>query len=153
MCEKNERTSYVRHFFSQQRISCSKTKRMCADSSAPSAQGIRMCVLIRADHDTAPTFTYHPAKEGTQHQHVHPRITSPKRHAMSLYTACPRKKMPLYPCMHALMKQRSNCRVTHCCEPRSTPDHDSVAAAVSRKHHSIISVGAGPIQFVHATCA
>ena len=37
--------------------------------------------------------------------------------------------------------------------PESTPDHDSVAAAVSHKHHSIIRVGAGLLQFVHAcTC-
>jgi len=37
--------------------------------------------------------------------------------------------------------------------PKSTPDHDSVAAAVSHKHHSIIRVGAGLLQFVHAcTC-
>ena len=38
--------------------------------------------------------------------------------------------------------------------PKSTPAHDSVAAAVSHKHHSIIRVGAGLIQFVHArTCS
>ena len=33
--------------------------------------------------------------------------------------------------------------------PKSPPAHDSVAAAVSHKHHSIIRVGAGLIQFVH----
>ena len=38
--------------------------------------------------------------------------------------------------------------------PKFTPAHDSVAAAVSHKHHSIIRVGAGLIQFVHArTCS
>jgi len=37
--------------------------------------------------------------------------------------------------------------------PKSTPAHGSVAAAVSHKHHSIIRVGAGLIQFVHGrTC-
>jgi len=37
--------------------------------------------------------------------------------------------------------------------PKSTPAHNSVAAAVSHKHHSIIRVGAGLIQFVHGrTC-
>ena len=37
--------------------------------------------------------------------------------------------------------------------PKSTPAHNSVAAAVSHKHHSIICVGAGLIQFVHGrTC-
>jgi len=37
--------------------------------------------------------------------------------------------------------------------PKFTPAHDSVAAAVSHKHHSIIRVGAGLLQFVHAcTC-
>ena len=38
--------------------------------------------------------------------------------------------------------------------PKSTPAHDSVAAAVSHKHHSIIRVGAGLIQFVYGrTCS
>jgi len=38
--------------------------------------------------------------------------------------------------------------------PKFTPAHDSVAAAVSHKHHSIIRVGAGLIQFVHSrTCS
>jgi len=38
--------------------------------------------------------------------------------------------------------------------PKSTPAHDSVAAAVSHKHYSIIRVGAGLIQFVHGrTCS
>jgi len=38
--------------------------------------------------------------------------------------------------------------------PKSTPAHNSVAAAVSHKHYSIIRVGAGLIQFVHGrTCS
>jgi len=38
--------------------------------------------------------------------------------------------------------------------PKFTPAHDSVAAAVSHKHHSIIRVGAGLIQFVYGrTCS
>ena len=38
--------------------------------------------------------------------------------------------------------------------PKSTPAHNSVAAAVSHKHHSIIRVGAGLIQFVYGrTCS
>ena len=38
--------------------------------------------------------------------------------------------------------------------PKSTPAHGSVAAVVSHKHHSIICVGAGLIQFVHGrTCS
>ena len=38
--------------------------------------------------------------------------------------------------------------------PKSTPAHGSVAAAVSHKHHSIIRIGAGLIQFVHGrTCS
>jgi len=32
---------------------------------------------------------------------------------------------------------------------KSAPAHDAVAAAVSHKHHSIIRVGAGLIQFVY----
>jgi len=34
---------------------------------------------------------------------------------------------------------------------KSTPAHDAVAAAVSYKHHSIIRVGAGFIQFVYGS--
>jgi len=34
---------------------------------------------------------------------------------------------------------------------KSTLAHDAVAAAVSHKHHSIIHVGAGLIQFVHGS--
>ena len=51
---------------------------------------------------------------------------------------------------------RGRCRNTTSTQksPESTPDHDSVAAAVSHKHHSISRVGAGLIQFVHSrTCS
>ena len=51
-----------------------------------------------------------------------------------------------HPSIHAVLLKR--CSLKN--RPKSTPAHDSVAAAVSHKHHSIIRVGAGLLQFVHA---
>ena len=51
---------------------------------------------------------------------------------------------------HAVLLKRRSLKN----RPKSTPAHGSVATAVSHKHHSIIRVGAGLIQFVHArTCS
>jgi len=76
-------------------------------------------------------------------------------------------------CEHILSLARTSCRLLFTARPtarplvgnplrdavgsrnlsKSTLDHDAVATAVLHKHHPIIRVGAGLIQFIGRTCA
>ena len=87
---------------------------------------------------TGPTnFIAHPSIRGSKQ----PSATRPATGPTNLVA---------HPSIHAVLLKRRSLKN----RPKSTPAHGSVAAVVSHKHHSIIRVGAGLIQFVHTfTCS
>ena len=85
---------------------------------------------------TGPTnFVTHPSIRGFKQ----PSATRPATGPMNLVA---------HPSIRSLAVLLKRCSLKN--RPKSTPAHGSVAAEVLHKHHSIIRVGAGLLQFVHA---
>jgi len=71
-------------------------------------------------------------------------------HTLRKKCVCARECALLLPSL--LFRPNPSPDVVHSRNPsKSTLAHDAVAAAVSHKHHTIIRVGAGLIQFVHGS--
>jgi len=86
---------------------------------------------------------------GPTNSDAHPSIRGFKQPSATRPATGPTNPVA-HPSIHAVLPKRRSLKN----RPKSTPAHVSVAAAVSHKHHSIIRVGAGLIQFVHAcTCS